>query len=75
MSDDDERSSILPDASRWWPYLSARSKAALELAGEDAVPVDVRVEIERILDHPIAPDARLTDADRQFIRTQQEAVD
>lgn len=70
-----ETSVPLPDAHRWWPYLTARSKERLDSGDGEVVPDDVRVEIERILGVRLAAEAHLSDADRRFIRTQQEEVD
>jgi len=75
MTDIHDESVLLPDAHRWWPYLTARSKERLEGCDDDVVPDEVRDEIERILGVRIADGARVSEGDRQFIRTQQEEVD
>lgn len=65
----------LPEVHRWWPHLSARSKQRLEESDDGVLPEQVRAEIERIVGTGVDPSAVLSDADRAFIRTQQESVD
>ncbi|GAA4488394.1 hypothetical protein [Microbacterium panaciterrae] len=66
---------LLPEVHQWWPHLSARAKQKLEERDDGVVPEDVREEIERIVGASVDPFAQLSDGDRTFIRTQQEAVD
>jgi hypothetical protein len=66
---------LLPEVHHWWPHLSARSKRRLEDSEDGVIPEDVRREIEQIVGETVDPSARLSDGDRAFIRTQQEAVD
>jgi hypothetical protein len=66
---------LLPEVHQWWPHLSAHSKQQLEEGKDGVIPAEVRLEIEQIVGETVDPAARLSDGDRTFIRTQQEAVD
>lgn len=66
------------DIHKWWPYLSIAAKAAVDEILDDPearLPAMVRGEIEQITGAPIPDDRRLTDRERDFIRTQKERVD
>ncbi len=66
----------LPPIERWWPALSIDAKH--ELQGNLDAPVGVAViaEIEELLGCSITRSEHvLTEADRDFIRTQIEMVD
>ena len=61
------------EIERWWPHLSidAKHRLLVDLDGEiDEVTV---AEIEEIVGGPV--DTTLSPAERDFIRTQMEAVD
>lgn len=66
------------DIHKWWPYLSIAAKAAVDEILDDPearLPAMVRGEIEQITGASIPDDRRLTDRERDFIRTQKERVD
>lgn len=64
-----------PDIHNWWPRLSADGKRALDDQRGESIPDTVRQEVEALTGTPMAGDAKLTAQDRDFIRTQHEAVD
>ncbi|UNK71535.1 hypothetical protein [Microbacterium sp. H1-D42] len=67
-----------PEIHTWWPYLSIASKNAMQqvLADPDrGLPVLICEEIEILTGAPVRPDRRLTQAEQDFIHTQQEMVD
>jgi len=64
-----------PEIHTWWPQLSADGKYALEALGGEVIPDVVRDEVERITGIRMPRDEQLTAGDRDFIRTQSEAVD
>ena len=65
----------LPDIHQWWPHLTIDAKHALETPSDGSVPSCVREEIRALPGTTVPEDARLSDADRDYIRTQGEAVD
>ena len=65
----------LPDVHLWWPQLTIDAKHALEVQGDASVPTSVRDEIRELTGVTVPEGARLSDADREYIRTQREAVD
>ncbi|MGB4137604.1 MAG: hypothetical protein WA971_13630 [Microbacterium sp.] len=64
-----------PEIHTWWPRLTAASKHLLDDLGDRPLPERVRDEIGLITGHSVPPDRCLSDGDRDFIRTQGEAVD
>lgn len=67
-----------PEIHTWWPYLSIASKNAMEPVLEEtdqALPAMIRDEIESLTGLAVADDRRLTQHERNYISTQQEAVD
>ncbi|MDT0158293.1 hypothetical protein Q9R19_11705 [Microbacterium sp. ARD32] len=64
-----------PEIHTWWPLLSADAKHALDALGGEIVPDIVRAEVEIITGTRMLREERLTVRDRDFIRTQREAVD
>lgn len=68
-------SATLPPIERWWPYLTIGSRHAVLRDPSRPLENRVLVEIERATGETIGPGATLTDADRDFIETQMEAVD
>jgi len=64
-----------PEIHTWWPKLSADAKDTLDALGGDIIPDVVREEVERITGSRMSRDEHLTVQDRDFIRTQREAVD
>ena len=65
----------LPPIEKWWPYLTIGSRHAILRAGEHPLEYRVIAEIQRASGESVAPDAVLSDRDRQFVATQMEAVD
>ena len=65
----------MPEIHEWWPHLTIDAKHELEASRDGIIPAAVAEEIRRLTGEPVAPDARLTPEDREFIRTQGEAVD
>lgn len=65
----------LPDIHLWWPQLTIDAKHALEAQGDGAVPSSVREEIRELTGTAVPEGAHLSGADREYIRTQREAVD
>ncbi len=59
----------------WWPYLSIPAKQDLREEADARIPPLVREEIESITGEALAPEARLSEDDREYIRTQREPVD
>ena len=61
------------EIERWWPHLSIEAKHRLldDLDGE--IDAATAAEIEAIIGGPV--DTSLSRAERDFIRTQMEAVD
>ncbi|WP_193596884.1 hypothetical protein [Microbacterium sp. YJN-G] len=64
-----------PEIHTWWPQLSADAKDTLDALGGDLIPDIVRDEVEHITGSRMPRDEHLTVHDRDFIRTQREAVD
>lgn len=64
-----------PEIHTWWPRLSADAKHALDRLGDEPIPEAVRAEVERIAGAGMPADHRLTEGERDFIRTQREQVD
>lgn len=65
----------LPPIETWWPYLTIGSRHSVLSGSFRPLEYRVLVEIERATGESIDPGATLTDADRDFIDTQMEAVD
>lgn len=65
----------LPEINTWWPHLTIEARH--DIVEGDAVVLSerVRAEIENITGERVDEDARLTDDDRTYARTQTEAVD
>lgn len=64
-----------PEIHTWWPSLSAEAKDVLDALGDQIIPDLVRDEVERLTGTRMMRDEHLTIRDRDFIRTQREAVD
>lgn len=59
----------------WWPMLTAASKDLLDGIGNEPLPGTVVEEIRLITGERMPEGQGLTSRDRDFIRTQREAVD
>ncbi|BDZ40520.1 hypothetical protein [Microbacterium suwonense] len=64
-----------PEIHTWWPRLSAEAKEVLDALGGEIIPDIVRDEVELLTGTRMLRAERLTVRDRDFIRTQREAVD
>ncbi|MDQ0615423.1 hypothetical protein QF046_003064 [Microbacterium sp. W4I4] len=64
-----------PEIHTWWPGLTAEAKYTLDAMDGEIIPDLVRDEIEQLTGSRMSRDERLNIADRDFIRTQREAVD
>ncbi|MFC7788815.1 hypothetical protein ACU045_07500 [Microbacterium sp. MAHUQ-60] len=64
-----------PEIHTWWPGLTAEAKNILDAMDGEIIPDLVRREVELITGSRMPRDERLSIADRDFIRTQREAVD
>lgn len=64
-----------PEIHTWWPGLTAVAKDTLDAVDGEIIPDLVRAEIEQLTGSRMSRDEHLSIADRDFIRTQREAVD
>lgn len=64
-----------PEIHQWWPRLSIDGKHLLERHGDAPVPDEVVDEIRELTGVAVPSGTRLTTSDRDYIRTQREAVD
>lgn len=64
-----------PEIHTWWPRLSADAKSTLDAMDGEIIPEMVRDEVEQITGSRMSRYDRLSITDRDFIRTQREAVD
>ena len=64
-----------PEIHTWWPGLTADAKSTLDAMDGEIIPDLVRYEVEQLTGSRMPRDERLSITDRDFIRTQREAVD
>lgn len=65
----------LPSIETWWPRLGVEARHELLEAPQAPLSGRVREEIRGITGEEVGEDAVLSESDRGFIATQQEAVD